>query len=181
MKHFEGEIFVMETEIHVLIRYKVLDGKPSLRSLSVDEFFDLDSGEVPACDSAPRHLEMATYLGLTAKDLNWLRVEIVDSGRGESRTLEERYWEQGTCRASHLLETAGDQRSWETVVQITDPKSGSVHVLRLGAPDSLHPAGVRDHSLFWDEGEAWKNLAGPLRSPSRDRQYDIEPFSRPLP
>jgi len=124
---------------------------------SAKEYFDLDPGEPADCDSPPKHLELATYFDTDPSSLRWIKVFIFKRSTGELRTLEERYWgAEAGCRMSVLTDfTSAGPVDTETVVQITDPKSRHIHILRFGPSGETNPGGLRVHSVIWtdDDGE----------------------------
>ncbi|MCB9746298.1 MAG: hypothetical protein H6741_24425 [Alphaproteobacteria bacterium] len=149
----------------VFITYKRRDqSAPAVSQLTAEQLFDpVEPGEVWACDSVPKHLELARFVGATPAELDWIDVHIVDEDVGARRVWRERYWgADASCRSSILADFLGsDVQKIERVLHLTDPMSGAVHILRFGPLDDVAPAGVRAHSMGWrDDGgqERWSNM-----------------------
>jgi hypothetical protein len=127
--------------IEITIHYQqVGQAQEQVKTLDLEDYFDLEDDEPADLDSCPRYNHAIEYLDLDPGQVQFTRLTIANHQTQDQRVILEKFWNQGRNR---IIERTDLGRSpyAETILEIQISQNPPVwEVLRLGQENgSLTP------------------------------------------
>jgi hypothetical protein len=124
------------------------------REIPVEEYFDLDEGEILEIDSCPNYLTLHEYTGVNLTELIFVYLCVeVDS---KKIIIKQTYWDNGECDFSERIDIDefGKETYRELILSVGIRQNGlSYEVLRLSPLVNLNFIVPNSHVLMGETEE----------------------------